>query len=283
MTGPMLTPRTRALAVALRGARESAGVGQRELAKRLGTPQPLLSYWERGHRVPKVEDVATVLGAIGVSGERREHILKLARDAAEPNWLASGIPGLSAAVATLVDCERTATAATQSTVAMIPGLLQTSDYARAVFEGGGLTAQQVETGLMARLARRDALTRRDSMQYTAFIGEAALRDNIGGAVVMADQLQYLGQIAERDNVTLRVMRSGIGWHPGLVGNFLIYEFLDTPSVVYLEHLRAGAFLYEDDEVQYLYAAAEQLDELAVGASDSTTMIAEIARELEAEQ
>lgn len=277
----MLTPRTRALAVALRGARESAGVGQRELAKRLGTPQPLLSYWERGHRVPKVEDVATVLGAIGVSGERREHILKLARDAAEPNWLASGLPGLSSAQATLVDCERTATVMTSWTFALVPGLLQTSDYARAIFQGGGLTAQQVEARLTTRLARRDALTRRDPLELTAFIGETALREDIGGPLVMLDQLQYLGQMAARENVAVRVMRSGIGWHPGLVGHFVIYDFLDTPSVVHLEQYRATAFLYEDDDVQHFHDAAERLGELALSPGDSTTMIAEIAREQEA--
>lgn len=112
MTGSVLTPRSRALAVAMRNARESAGIGQRELARRLGVSQPQLSFWERGLRVPKLEDVASILACIGVTGTERERILELARHAAEPNWLAGAVPGISPAMATIVECERTAIATT---------------------------------------------------------------------------------------------------------------------------------------------------------------------------
>ncbi|MGH3768179.1 MAG: helix-turn-helix domain-containing protein, partial [Pseudonocardiaceae bacterium] len=95
MTEPGGAPRARALAGALRQAREAAKVSVREVARRLGISHSVVSYWETSKRVPRLEDVASYLTAIGVTGDEREAILALGRHAGDQDWLTVGIPGIS--------------------------------------------------------------------------------------------------------------------------------------------------------------------------------------------
>lgn len=136
---------------------------------------------------------------------------------------------------------------------------------------------------MTRMARRDAIYRRDPLELTAFIGEAVLRDVIGGPDVMLDQLRHLTDVAKRHSVSLRVMPPGIGWHPGLLGPFVVYDFLDTPSVVHIEHHMSSAFLYENHLVEEFHKAAATMMDLALTEQQTTTLIATIIDEREADE
>jgi len=132
MPGIAGTPRARALAAALREARRSSGFGLRELARKLSISHTQISHWERGERVPNVENVAMMLGALRVSKGDRNNILELARKTGEPNWLTAGASGISAQLAGAIECERAAHTITEWAPMIIPGLLQTPDYARAI-------------------------------------------------------------------------------------------------------------------------------------------------------
>lgn len=266
------TPRARALAAALREARVSGGIGLRELARRINISHTLVSQWENGHRLPKTEDVATVLTGIGVSAEERARIVELARHAGESDWLTAGIPGVSQKLAGVIECERTAVRITEWLPWSIPGLLQTSDYAREIIGPD-------EAKLTLRLARRDVLTRRQPVELRAIIGEPALRQVIGSNSVMAHQLSNL--LSAPGNVTVQVVRIGHGWHPGLAGPFILYEFASSPPIVHLEPYRSSTFVYnERDVTDYARAADLLCERVAMSPEKSSKLIVEVINEME---
>ncbi len=281
MTEPGGAPRARALAGALRQAREEKKVGVREVARRLGISHSVVSYWENSKRTPRIEDVGSYLTAIGVTGDEREAILALGRNADAPNWLTVGIPGISQQVAGAMECERAASAIIDWSPHIVTGLLQTSDYARAIISGDDLPDGQVETGVLVRMGRRDVITRSNPVRLTAFLGGDALHELIGGPQIMADQLRFLLKLAESDTITIRIVPSGQGWHPGLEGQFVLYDFDGAPSIVLLAHYRTGTFVTEPDDVAGYKSAVDDIDGLALSPADSLTLITQTAKELEA--
>lgn len=238
------TPRTRALASALRRARTEANFGVREVSRRLGMSHTTISQWETGKRVPHPEDVAAMLAAIGLTGERREEILDLARGAADPNWIVAGVPGASTALAGVLECERTATEIIEWSPLVIPGLLQIPEYARAMFGGEDtMLPKEIDAAVKIRLDRRTILTgEREDLppaEFIAMIGEWALRQKIGGAKVLAAQLCEILTLAANGLACVRVVPDRDKWHPGLAGPFIIYNFDDAQSIVHLESYRSS--------------------------------------------
>jgi hypothetical protein len=269
------TPRGKALAAALRAAREAAGLGLRELARRLEIRHATLSNWETGKRVPRPEDVASVLTAIGIDGQDQERIIELARHASEPNWLTAGIPGVSQQLAGAMECESTATTITEWEPLVIPGLLQTSDYARAIIASGEMSRSEVEALVHVRIGRRDVLTRRNPVHLVALIGEAAILDYIGSDEIMADQLRHLLRMASLDTVDVQVVPSGVGWHPGRMGPFVLFDFADAPSIVHLEHHRSGVFLSDVKDVKAYRTAADTVRRVAMSPEESAKFVADV--------
>lgn len=274
------TPRTRALAAALRRARESTGQSLRAFARSAGLQHASLSLWETGHRVPRLEDVATILGHLGVVGDDRERILELARHASEANWLA---PGVSEQLDGVMECERTATRIVDWSPLLVPGLLQTYDYAHTIIGAdGNLSKKESEASVTLRMGRRDVLNGNDPTNMLALIGERALHQNVHKVQTTIDQLHYLKQAAEWGSIALHIVRAGDDW-AGLAGSFVLYEFDDAPPIVHLEHLRSGVFLYDDDDVCAFQAAASSLRQAAMGPTDSVNFITGMIKNMESEQ
>jgi transcriptional regulator with XRE-family HTH domain len=280
MTEPGNAPRARALAGALRKALEDAGVGVRDAGRRMNLSHSVISDWLHGKKTPRAEDVARLLGAVGVSGKEYDAILDLARHAGERDWLAAGIPGVTQQLAATMELERDAASITEWSQSLIPGLLQTSDYARRIISAGGVSPAEAETRLMLRMARRDIIMRSHPVILNVLLGEAALREPIGSAAIMSAQLRHLLKAQQDAHVEIRIVRSGIGWHVGLVGPFVIYNYASAPSIVLLEHLITGAFLYDPGDVAGYQTAADQIRRVAMSPEDSAGLIAEIAHEME---
>lgn len=286
------TPGSRALGSALRKAREDRFTGRerrgsvRRLATQLGYSHSTLSQWESGKRVPLPEDVARYLTALDVNPDRYDRIMEIARHARDPNWVTTGLPGVSQALSGILECERTCDTLTVWAPLLMPGLLQTGDYARTIMGGGDRPIGEIETRVKLRVGRRETLTRRGAPRYVAFIGEQALRQNVGGPETMADQLRFVLKLAtEHANVTVRVVPIGNGWHDGLSGPFELYTFPDTPPIVLLEHHRSSLFLSDDEDgtdVEGFVDAAEKLsaEEVALSEEDSLALIANIQKEYE---
>jgi len=269
------TPKARALGVELRKSREAAGYSVRQFAAMLDTSHATISRWETGQRTPTPEDVAAYLAKAGVSAVTRQQLVDLARDADGPHWLSVGMPEQQRQLAGLLEVERTANRITTVSTLLIPGLLQTGDYARAIMRAADVPASEIDTRVAVRLGRRDAITRRNPAQLVAFVAESVLHAEIGGPAVMLDQLHALLEHAERPNVELRVIPTKTDWHPGLDGPFSLVEASDRAPVVHLENRISGLFLHEPAEVEIYRVAVNRVSEVAMSAKDSATLIADV--------
>ncbi|MFI5587131.1 helix-turn-helix domain-containing protein [Amycolatopsis sp. NPDC051758] len=269
-------PAARTLAASLREEREARNVGLRRLADKLGILPQTLSLWEKGQRLPSVEDVSAILALLQVTGEKRDRIRTLARHAREPNWLASSNADLPFALTTILDLESTATAITAWAPLVIPGLLQTPDYIRSIMDSSPVTVDQADKRLRVRLGRQRILTRHEPVRYTALIGERALHENFGGPGVMPDQIDHLAEMSERANIRVRIVPAAIGYHPGLIGPFEIYDFDQSPPITAVEHVHSTAFLDESEQIAGHRAVAKLLSGLALSEEATRTLLREAA-------
>lgn len=274
------TPKARALGAELRTAREAAGIGLRQLAEQLETSHATVSRWESGQRAPKPEDVTAYLAKVGGNAEQREQLAELARNPDGSHWLSVGMPEQHRQLAALLEIEREATKIVTVSPLLIPGLLQTADYAREIMTTGGVPASEVDTRVAVRLGRREAITRRSPAHLQAFIGEGVLNQLIGSLDIMLDQLQMLQKYADISNVEIRVIPVRCGWHPGLEGPFDIVEFADRTPVVHLENRVSALFLHEDNEVQAYQSALDRVKEVAMSPSESYGLIADVINRME---
>ncbi len=272
------TPRASALGFGLRELRTGVGRSLREFARELGIDQSTLSRWETGARTPRVEDVAMVLGALGVTDERREELLELARNVDRPQWLGSS----QRHVTTWLEIEASASTVRAVAPLLIPGLLQTAGYARAIMRSGDVPADEVELRVALRMGRRDVLTRGHKPRLVAVIGEAALRTQIGGATVMRDQLTWLVTMAEWENVDIRAVPFSAGWHPGLTGPFVLVERDGAEPIVHIEMPANSMFLHMPKDVAGYMAAAVSSLQAAMDPEESVKFIAEIMSHMDDE-
>src|SRR4051794_17854162 len=121
MATPFATPRARALGFGLRACRNDRDLGVRELARLIGVLPQELSNWEYGKRIPKVEQVALLLGVLVVEPGERARLLDLAGNAREPSWLEKAVPGVAPSAGTYAEYERAAEAMFDWEPAVIPG------------------------------------------------------------------------------------------------------------------------------------------------------------------
>jgi transcriptional regulator with XRE-family HTH domain len=277
MPPPIATPRARALGFGMKRARQARNLKVRELGRLIDVLPQNISNWESGKRIPKLEELGTVLGALRVEPAERARLLNLARHAAEPNWLEQH----THTIATFVECERTASAMAQWSAALVPGLLQTPAYIRALFATTSRPKPDVEKQVMLRLARREVLESRHALPYQALLSEAVLHQSIGDRQVMAEQLRHVLAVSRSRNVSVRILPEGSGYHPGLYGPFVLFDFDDLPSIVYLELYRGNGYVYNHDHVADYRGAVETLIALALSEHESEQLIQGVIAELEA--
>jgi transcriptional regulator with XRE-family HTH domain len=266
------TPRARALAAGLRELREAHGMGLRKLARILGFAPQALSLWEKGLRLPTVADVALILGFFHVSGEQQKHLIELAASARQPSWLTAGsFEGLDT-LNSMIACERTATSMTNWAHGIIPGLLQTADYARTILSNSNLSLEQADARLKIRLDRQKSLTRINPLRLNAIIHETALHEQLNNEDIMSDQYDHLLEMSRMPNVSLRVAHSSQGYHPGLLGSFIIYEYKETRPIVYLEHYHANAFSSDERHISSYRKLAKMIFGNALSEEASRALI-----------
>jgi transcriptional regulator with XRE-family HTH domain len=267
------TPKARALGAALRAEREARKLTTRALAERIGRNQGEISRWETGERATKPENVAQILTALGLTGERYDEIMSLAYDTGAPLWVATSLPAQRQQLAAFVDAEQSATDVIEVSPLLIPGLVQTADYMRAIMSGGGLLSpDEIVTRVAIRMGRRDALTRAEPVRFTALIGEAAIHQVVGDLSVLVGQLQYLLTVAQWPNVTVRVIPFDSGWHPALEGAFTVFRSENSVPMAHVEVRRTGLFFHEESDVAGYMKAAELAATVALDPRASVDLV-----------
>jgi transcriptional regulator with XRE-family HTH domain len=270
----------RELGAELRALRTAAGINTRDLADKVGVSNANISHWETGGRLVPLERLTDLLDALQVDDDQRERLVGLRRRADGPGELVSGVPSIGAHLAQLVDLERVANRITAVSPLLLPGLLQTSDYARAVLGEGPDT----ETKVALRVGRREVLTRRrDPAELVAFIDSEVLTRPVAPPEVMVEQLDHLVEMSGRPNITLHLIPSTMpGFHPGLAGPFILLEFPTATPVVHLEHHRSSGFLWEPADVSAFIKALDEIQKVAMTPDRTSEVINEIARGMETE-
>jgi hypothetical protein len=263
--GPGGGPTVRRMLVGaqLRRLRTDKGVSREQAGEAIRASEWKIHRLENGQVGFKERDIIDLLQLYEVTDptEVADFVI-LAREANAPGWWQHYGDLLPQWFRTYVDLESAATLIRTYEGQLVPGLLQTEDYMRAVIRGAHLnnSPEETERRVALRVARQTLLARADAPRLWAVVDEAALRRPVGGREVMRAQLERLIEATKLPNVTLQVLPFAAGAHPAMVGAFNLLRFLDRelPDVVYLEHLTNASYLDKRDEVETYLDVMEKL-------------------------
>jgi len=252
------TVRRMLLGAQLRRLRTEAGISREDAGEAVRASAWKIHRLENGQVGYKERDVTDLLTRYGVADPVEiATFISMAREANMPGWWNPYSDVLPQWFRAYVDLEAVAAQIRTYEGQLVPGLLQTAEYMRAVMRGALLddTAEEVERRVVTRLTRQQLLTHDDGPRLWAVVDEAALRRPAGGSQVMRGQLERLTDATRLANVTLQVLPLTAGVHPAMTGAFSILRFADQelPDVVYVEHLTNALYLDKRDDVdQYLH-------------------------------
>jgi hypothetical protein len=231
--------------------------------------------------LPKPENVDAILEACGVSGDERDELMSIARGGERGPWLAISMPEQQRQLAELLEREQDAVRIETVAPLLVPGLLQTREYAEAIMVAGGVPAGEIQMRVAVRMGRREALTREQPTHLQALLGEPVLHRMIGGPEVMARQLRHLVKAADLPNIEIRIVPFERDWDPSLEGMFVICRSADESMVVHLETRASGLFLHEPDDVAVYEDGFGRTLHEALGPAESLALIEGQAERLEA--
>jgi transcriptional regulator with XRE-family HTH domain len=270
------TPRSRRLGRELRRLRDGAKLTLEQAGALVDSSGSRIQRIESGDIKVKPGDVLMLLKAYGIplDSELANDLTDTARDLRESGWWQR--LGLSNRYATYIAYEAEATDLRNYEPTLIPGLLQTSDYARAVASIGRETdSDAIEERVHARVQRQAVLTRKPHpLRLHATISEAALMVKVGGDDVLAEQLAHIVELARRPNVTVQVLTFEAGAHLADNGGFAVLSFEDQsdPPMGYIETLAGELFLESTRDIERLVATYDHLKSLAMSPAESVKFI-----------
>ncbi len=278
------TIRSRELGEGLRRAMQHAGLTGKQVARLLDLSPSWVSRLISGKRNVSAVQVSAFLAVCRVPSGERDRLLALCENQHTPGGGQQPGSRLPLHLVPLIDHENTAVAISGFEATLMPGLLQTGDYARALIrEAGTIPADEIDDRVAARLGRQSLFSRDRPTRFAFFIHEFALRLPVGGPAVMADQLHHLRRMALRSYLTLRVVPAALGGHAAINGSFKLMEFAEFKPVVYLESETSSLFLEKPVEIAAYQDILAALAETALGEGESRQLIATLATELYADR
>jgi transcriptional regulator with XRE-family HTH domain len=273
--------RRRKLGAELRALRASAGLTSGDAARLVGWHQSKVSRIETGASGVKPADVRLLLDAYSVGdADLRELLLALAgseETGGRHHWWHAYRGVLPPTYRDFISLESQASAMRTLETSVVPGLLQTPEYARAVTRASvdGLDDERLDALVKVRLARQDVLRAQRPLELSAVLDEAVLRREVGGPEVMARQLKRLQEAARLPQVRLQVLPFTAGAHVGITGPFVIFSFSRTSDldVVVLDHLTSSLYLERKEDLQAYTEAFNTLRMHALSPEDSLDYLA----------
>ncbi|MEV4803897.1 helix-turn-helix transcriptional regulator [Nonomuraea sp. NPDC049421] len=249
----------------LRKARERASLSQTALGELLSCSESLVGLIERGKRRPTRQFTLTVEAVLGLNGELFDLL---------PNTTAMSVPKWFREWPEAE--ERSHTIRTWQPL-VIPGLLQTADYARAVLAAWPLaTDLWIEEGVEARLRRQAVLERSEPPAYRALLDECVLLRPVGGKQVMREQLRHLLVMAERPNISVQVVPLDVGATAGVLGAFSHVQGDGMSDHVYLEAAAQAHVSAHQETVRRICEMYDVIREWAHPVHVSKRLISEVA-------
>jgi len=269
------TLRRRELGVLLRSRRLQLGLTVEQVAEHLECSPSKISRMETGHRGVTPRDVRDLCDLYEITDQAgRDKLVALARESRQSAWWQSYDLPYSMYVG--LEAEATAIGDFQSSV--VPGLLQTPDYARAGHLGAFpvLSPEEIDRRIEAKLTRQQLLIRSGGPALSAVLDEAVLHRLTGGTTVMYAQLSKLLEVTKLSNITIQVIPFTVGAHPGVESNFSILELPPpSPGVVFVEGLVGSIYLEKPDDLDRYQKIFARLKEIALSPQDSIGLIARL--------
>ncbi|MDT0305462.1 helix-turn-helix transcriptional regulator [Streptomyces sp. DSM 44917] len=250
----------------LRRIRLEAKASQGETAKRAHTTQAMISYIESAKRVPS-EDLARDLDLAFDTGGHFGRLHPLVLRYAYPSWF---LP--------YVQLERDATKMRAFAGQVIPGLLQTEDYARAVLSAG--RPDNLDDLVAARMTRQEVFDREIPPRAWFVLDENVLHRAIGGEAVFRAQLARLLEAGEHPRTVIQVVPRTVTTHPGLDGSFSLLSFEEGPDVLHVDGFSQGRFALESREVAAAEHAYDLLKAVALSPEGSADLIRSLLKEFD---
>ncbi|MGW1075498.1 Scr1 family TA system antitoxin-like transcriptional regulator [Streptomyces sp. NPDC002537] len=278
----MPTERQKRLGAELRKMRMAAGVSTDYAAGLLGIDRTKISNIESGVRVITPDRLRTLVCNYACNDKGYAEALEAMAKERHRGWWEDFRGTLPQGLLDIAELEWHAAGVRTSQVTHLPGLLQTEEYARSIFEAvlPAMPRLEVELRVAHRMHRQQVLEGDRSLEYLGYIHEAALRMQFGGRKVTRDQLNHLLVMSERDNITLRVLPVDTGAFPG-AGHAMLYAEGPVPQLdaVQLDLVGGPSFLYAESQLARYRAQLDWMERAALDARRSRDFVRAITSEL----
>ncbi|MFI2456525.1 helix-turn-helix transcriptional regulator [Streptomyces chengbuensis] len=263
---PVSSDSLRTFGAFVQGLREHAGLSREAFAPMVRFSRHTVASIELGRRMPDTQFVELAEAALGNTGALRRAFGHLTRQ-----------PGLASWFREWARRERTAVSLCTYECRMVPGLLQSEGYLRALYENEvpPLSDEQVESQIAARLERQRLLPERPNVPFSFIVTEAVFRQRLGGAEVTRQMLDHVLTSTARRNVTLQIMPTASEFHACLAGMLQLLEGPDGKRYAYSEGQRNGRLIGDPKEVVALQQAYDTLRSQALTPSESRGLLERI--------
>jgi transcriptional regulator with XRE-family HTH domain len=259
-----------AFAEELRAQREAAGLTQAQLAKLMGYSESVIAKLETCRTIPSPQHAAQADEALRLPGTFRR-LRQAMLNRSYESW-----------VRALLEMEDRATVLRNWEPLVVPGLLQTEAYARAMIRAGrpGDSDAEVEQMVIARISRQAIWDRTDPPPPMLFavLGEAILRQRVGDAQIMRDQVVHLAEMAANPRITVQVLPFSVAAHPGMLGPFLVASFDSDRDSAYLDNALDGQVTEQRNQVARITLLYDSLRSVALSPGESNELIMKVADE-----
>jgi transcriptional regulator with XRE-family HTH domain len=266
------------LSALLRSMRVEAGMTIEQVAERLLCSPSKVSRMETGQRSTTMRDIRDLCDLYRVDDAQRDYLADLARESRQRGWWQSYDVPHSAFIGLEADASSIAT----FECALVPGILQTADYARAVIAGtlADLSPEALEQRVAVRLKRQLLLTEDNPPQLNVIIDEAGLRRIIGNPPVMKAQLDHVIEISDSSDIAVQIIPYTAGAYAALDSSFTIFELpAPVPAVIYVEELFGSFYIDRLQDVERYRRVFRDLQSTASTEQESIALIKSISREL----
>ncbi|MFF5110663.1 helix-turn-helix domain-containing protein [Streptosporangium sp. NPDC000509] len=270
------TVRRRRLASELRRLRVERGLSMQEVAERMDLTAASVSRIETGRRGIRPRDLRAFLDMYEVPEVDREPLMALSREARQRGWWQNYGDVLPGEYATLIGLEAEAASVRTYQQTLVPGLLQTEEYAWAVVAATrpGDAEEEIERRVSVRMERQKRLADDHPLELSVVLGEGVVRQHMGTTEITATQLKYLAEVGRRPNIMIQVLPYRAGAHQAMTGSFNIVGF-PAPSdldVIYLENMSSGLYLEDSADVRRYVAVFDYLRAAALSPADTAVML-----------
>ncbi|MEU5259041.1 helix-turn-helix transcriptional regulator [Amycolatopsis sp. NPDC021455] len=278
------TVQSRAVGDELKLAREAAHMSREQVKDALGLGAvSTVSRWENGVRGITEQNIVRYLQAVGASVQKIDEVMDMARNREASMWVSFRPVERARMMATLLRIEDTARRIVYLADAVVPGLLQTDAYVRAIMAFENVPEDEIRQRVAERLGRSRIIHRRDNpVALDAFIDEAVLWRPIDPSLPQQhlDQLRYLLECADLPNVRIRILPFSKGRSPLQLGGFVWIEPSEGGVAVHQELHRVAVFYNDPIDLAVFESAIERTGTIALSVDESKGLIAGIITKME---